>query len=119
MKTKVYRTKWPTSDNIVVSAWEDSVQIGIIEIRIFKEGSYKGEAYLWNLHVDQEYRGEGYGRILLGKAVCIAKESGCKIATLNWNIKEAPKWVFDWYIRNGFYEREFGLMVKTLKKDSE
>ena len=123
MKAKVYRAKWPTCDNIVVSAWEDSVQVGIIEIHIFKEGPRKGEAHLWNLHVDQEYRGEGCGRILLQNAIFIAKESGCNVATLDWDIKEAPKWVFDWYTRNGFEEREFGrdcaFMVKTLKEESK
>jgi len=123
MKVKVYRTKWPTCDNIVVSAWEDQKQIGIIEIRIFKEDPYKGEAYFWNLHVNAERRGKGYGRTLLKAATYIAKNSGCNVATLDWDIKESTKWVFDWYTRNGFEEREFGrdcaFMVKKLKEESK
>jgi ribosomal protein S18 acetylase RimI-like enzyme len=92
-------------------------------MRIFKDGVHKGEAYLWNLHVRGECRRLGFGRTLLLRAISVARSRGCEMATLDWDIKESPRWVFDWYTRNGFEEREFGrdcaFMVKTLKDESK
>ena len=113
-------------DNVVISLLEDCVQVGIVELKIFKKGEHEGECFIWNLHVNAERWGKGYGRILLKAATNIAKNSDCKEAILDWNIKENPKWPvweFDWYIRNGFEGREFGqdrtFMVKTLKEERE
>lgn len=117
MKVKIYRTKWPICDNVVISLWEDCVQVGIVELRIFKKGEYEGECYIWNLYVNAERRGKGYGRTLLKAATNIAKNSGCKTATLDWSIEESLKWVFDWYMRNGFEEREFGRDCAFMKKE--
>lgn len=118
--TIIYKATWPSGDNVVISLYNDfPCQIGIIEIRIYKTGEHKGEAYLWNLHVVKNSRGKGYGRLLLDEATAFAMSQGCKAVSLDWDIEEAPKWVFDWYVRNGFDEREFGrgcaYMVKELK----
>jgi ribosomal protein S18 acetylase RimI-like enzyme len=121
-----YMTSWPSCDNVVISlmdaAYPDTYepeQIGIVEVRINKTGEHKAEAYIWNLHVKEEYRGKGMGRVLLNDAIWVAEENGCKAVTLDWSIEEAPQWVFDWYYRNGFDERKFGrgcaFMEKKLK----
>ena len=121
MKIRIYRTRWPICDNVVISAWEDFTQVGIVELMIFK-GEHERGGYIGNLHVNAERRGKGYGRTLLKAATNIAKNSGCKTATLGWSIGEYQKWVFDWYTRNGFEERGFGrdcaFMEKELKGNS-
>ena len=129
-KIRRYKTSWSSCDNVVISLFEgectdtyDSTQIGIVEVRVSKAGEHKGEGYIWNLHVTEEYRGNGFGRVLLHDAIWVAEESGCKSVTLDWSIEEAARWVFDWYVRNGFDEREFGrdcaYMVKELKGGEE
>ena len=108
MKIITYIAEWPTWDHVVVLR-QGGVEIkGIIEIRIFKDGERKGEAYLWNLHVRGDRRRWGYGKELLREAIKIAKERGCKKVSLDWDITETPRWVRDWYEREGFEEREFG-----------
>lgn len=123
METKINKTKCPTYDDVVVSLCENNEQVGIIKIRIFKDGKYKGEAYLWNIYIDKEHRGKGGGRTLLYKAIDISRQAGCEKATLDWNNKEFPNWVFDWYVRNGFKEEKFGddwaFMAKKLKEIAE
>lgn len=120
-----YKTEWPTCDNVVISLMAgteriEPIQIGIVEVKIHKTGEHKGEAYIWNLHVEKEYRGRGLGKLLLNAAHNVALNEGCDRASLDWSIEEAPKWVFDWYIRIGFDEQEFGrdcaYMVKPLEK---
>lgn len=123
MRVRTYITKWPSADNVVISLQGAFAQVGIIEMRIFKDGEHNGEAYLWNLHVRDECRKKGFGRTLLVRALSIARARDCKIATLDWDIKEAPRWVRDWYEREGFEEKEFGrdcaFMVKTLKEEKQ
>ena len=127
---KSYTTEWPTATNVVISLLDaeypdtyEPTQIGIVEVKAFKSGPHKGEAYIWNLHVNEDQRGNGGGKILLRAAINAAIVLGCDAATLDWSIEESPEWVFDWYMRNGFDERQFGrgcaFMVKVLKGGEE
>ena len=105
-----YRTEWTDTDNVVISLYRkgDPIQIGIVEVTVFKTGERNGEAYIWNLHVTKDHRGHGYGRALLSDAYDVAMLAGCTRMTLEWDLRDSPKWIFDWYIREGFDEREFG-----------
>lgn len=118
-----YRTSWPTCDNVVMSLWDAiypdtyiPTQIGIVELRIANVGDHKGVGYIWNLQIHESYRGIGLGKILLREIINYAKMNGCKSVTLDWSIDEAPRWVFDWYIRQGFDEKEFGRDCAFMEK---
>lgn len=106
-----YRTEWTDTDNTVVGIFEKGsgeVQAGIVEVTVFKTGERQGEAYVWNLHVAEPCRGRGYGRALLSAAYDVARLAGCRTVTLEWDERDTPRWVLDWYVRQGFDEREFG-----------
>ncbi len=119
----LYSTEWTDTDNTVISLYEkgNTQQIGIVEVTVFKTGERQGEAYVWNLHVKDELRGRGYGRALLSEAYDVAMLAGCKTVTLEWDEKDSPRWVLDWYVREGFDEREFGrgcaFMAKAVKEN--
>ena len=123
--TTQYRTEWANTDNVVISLYEtgNAFQIGIVEVTIFKTGERRGEAYLWNLHVADNRRGRGYGRALLSAAYDVAMLAGCGRITLDWELQDSPQWVFDWYVREGFDEQEFGrgsaFMVKPVKENAK
>lgn len=65
------------------------------------------DAYIWSLWVNADARGNGIGRKLLQQAERIADSFGCQNVGLSWNKKEAPAWVFDWYIKQGYAEVSF------------
>mgnify|MGYP002621768136 CR=1 FL=1 len=118
-------TEWTDCDNIVISLYENGnpYQIGIVEVRVFKTGDHKGEAFIWNLYVCDTHRGKGYGRVLLSDAYDVAMLADCKKEILEWDLRDSPHWVYDWYVREGFEEKEFGkgyaLMVKEIKENVE
>lgn len=111
MKTYIhtYKTEWADCDNYVLTLYEASITVpaGILILQAFKT-EHKGDAYLWNFHVLPSCRGKGYGRKLLDRALKIAREAHCRMIVLDWDERDTPRWVFDWYIRRGFDEREFG-----------
>jgi hypothetical protein len=49
--------------------------------------------------------------------------AGCDRITLDWELQDSPQWVFDWYVREGFDEQEFGrgsaFMVKSVKENAK
>jgi len=98
--TRHFTTEWADTKNVVVSLYEaddPQVQIGIIEVHLFRgESKYKGEAYIWNLWVNEGYRRKGYGRALLNDALDLAMLNGCRVATLECDLRSSPKWLFDW-----------------------
>ena len=120
--TRHFTTEWADTKNVVVSLYEAGdplhMQIGIIEVRLFRgESKYKGEAYIWNLWVSEGHRRKGYGRALLSDALDLAMLDGCKAVTLEWDRRDSPQWVFDWYTRQGFDEREFSEGYAMMVKD--
>lgn len=62
------------------------------------------DAYIWSLWVNANARGNGIGRKLLQQAERIADFLNCRNVGLSWNRKEAPAWVFDWYVKRGYAE---------------
>lgn len=116
-----YEIRWHNVNNNIISLCEIGKYIpcGVVEVSVFKEGEQKGEAYIWNLHVRESMRGKGYGRQLLEKAIEVAFDAGCTKATLEWDIKDSPQWVLDWYVRNGFEEKEFGRGYAHMEKTLE
>ena len=106
-----YETDWPDSANIVLMLHPlgDPLQtVGIIEAHCRKMGERQGEAYLWNLYVESQHRRHGCAHLLLQTAEQEARRHQCHTATLEWELRESPRWVLDFYTRQGYAEREFG-----------
>ena len=110
--TETYITEWKDKDNVIISLWhydyDTSEQVGVVELAVYKHGEHEGEALVWNLYVDEEYRRKGLARELMQEAHKTAKHLGVKVTALEWSLKESPQWVFDWYCRLGYDEKEFG-----------
>lgn len=114
-----YRTTWPDCVNIVIMLRSEKEErtVGIIEVRVYKgESENTGEALLWNLCIEAEHRRKGQGRMLMEAAEKEAKLEGAKVATLEWSKRESFFWVFDWYTRMGYDEKEFGNYSALMKK---
>lgn len=111
--TETYITEWKDKDNVIISLWhmnerDDTEQVGVVELAVYKNGEHQGEALVWNLYVDKEHRRKGLARRLMDEAHKTAKYLGVKVTALEWSLKESPHWVLDWYCRLGYDEKEFG-----------
>ena len=112
---ETYITEWKDKDNVIISMWkydsvvyEASSQVGVVELAFHKNGKHEGEALVWNLYIDTEERGRGLARRLMDEAKKVAKHLGAHTCALEWSIEESPHWVFQWYTRLGYDEKEFG-----------
>ena len=120
--THAYKAEWTDCDNYVLTLFESGLTapVGTLTLQVFKT-EHKGDAYLWNFHVLPICRGKGYGRKLLDRALKIARENHCRRAVLDWDGRDTPLWVYDWYTRRGFDESKIGRgcaqMVKPLKSE--
>ena len=111
--TETYITQWKDKDNVIISLWhlnecDDTEQVGVVELAVYKNGEHEGEALVWNLYVDKEHRRKGLARELMQEAHKTAKHLGVKVTALEWSLKDSPYWVIDWYRRLGYDEKEFG-----------
>lgn len=111
-------TEWTDCDNIVISLHEvgNEIQIGIVNLVIFKEQNRKGEGFIYNLYVCEDNRGKGYGKALLDNAMHIAKSRGCNKVSLEWDGRDSPYWVLRWYENNGFEEKSFAENYSRMEK---
>ena len=111
--TKTYITPWKYKDNVIISLWhlnerDDTEQVGVVELEVYKHGEHEGEALVWNLYVDDPHRRKGLAQQLMDEAHRTARRLGAKVTALEWSLEESPHWVFDWYTRLGYDEKEFG-----------
>lgn len=107
----LYATDWPDCTNIVLMLHPQGDQrqtVGIIEVHCRKTGERQGEAYLWNLYVEPDHRRHGLAHLLLQSAEQEARSHRSHTAMLEWELRESPRWVLDFYTRQGYDEREFG-----------
>lgn len=74
------------------------------------------KAYLFNLNVSPTVRKNGIATSLMNAAEKWCTENGYESVTLAWDLKEAPYWVFDWYVRRGYEEVEMGNKCALLEK---
>lgn len=117
---------WAESQEIIIA---DEMSHGTVQVEIPKPGRYKDEHYqnadggIYNLWVDKAFRKKGVGHNLLDMAERQAKKMGCKSVQLEWNGAESDPFVLDWYQRQGYVEKEFGmgssLLVKNLDDSSD
>ena len=118
--TEMYITEWKDRDNVIISLWNDehgaSEQVGVVELEVYKHGEHEGEAFVWNLYVDEPHRRKGLARKLMDEAHKTAKHLGAKVTALEWSLKESPYWVIEWYTRLGYDEKEFGPVNALMKR---
>lgn len=116
MVIRSYKSEWHDKINCIFLAFCNSYLVGCIEMTIYTKGKDMGMAYLWNLHVDDGYRQNGFGRELIDYAMKIARKADCTRAALDWDSKSSPRWVRDWYIRLGFVETAYDKACTFLEK---
>lgn len=88
-----------------------------VDISHSTNNRYGCKTLIWGLYVNEKERRKGIAKKLLAMAEDIARDNGQEIVCLECE-KPTPQWVFDWYIRMGYEDREFGngyaAMYKTL-----
>lgn len=73
-----------------------------LDVYAEKQESFGGTAYLWGLFVLNGYRRKGIGKILLDEAEHLAQSAGHKSVVLDWELKNTPREILDWYLRSGY-----------------
>jgi len=107
MHANIY--EWPTVKRAVFMA-DNGRGCVIVEIPKGKK------PYLYNLNVMPDCRKGGIATTLMDAAEDWAREQGADCITLAWSLSEAPYWVFDWYVRRGYDEKEIGSKCALMEK---
>lgn len=68
-----------------------------------RQESFGGTAYIWGLYVDIYHRRKCIGKTLLEDAERCAKIEGHKSVVLEWELKNTPIEIRDWYLRSGYF----------------
>lgn len=109
--------KWLFGTRILIV---DGNSRGSVMLEIPQDKSKMGGADVWlySLWVDRKYRKQGVARSLMELAESYAKHKGYKKIALEWDNREAPRWVKVWYEKRGYETSAFGrhncLMIKKL-----
>ena len=119
--TETYITEWKDKDNVIISMWhqnelDDTEQVGVVELAVYKHGEHQDEALVWNLYVDKEHRHKGLARRLMEEAHKTAKHLGAKVTALEWSLEESPHCVIEWYFRLDYDEKEIGNGCALMKR---
>ena len=103
--------------------WEDKTRIifvsdkGSVFLDITHSPNGKDKkALIWGLNVNEEFRGKHFAKVLLDSAEAAAKEYDVSEIELEWQ-SPTPKWVYYWYIRCGYREKEYDSGYSRLCKD--
>ena len=103
--------------------WDDKIRIifvsdkGSVFLDIAHSPNGKDKkALIWGLNVKEEFRGKHFAGVLLGSVEAAAKEYGVTEIELEWQ-SPTPKWVYYWYIRCGYREKEYDSGYSRLCKD--
>lgn len=74
------------------------------------------QAYICKLWVDEEYRRKGIATALLNTAEELARRENMTAVYLDWNGRETPRWMLDYYMERGYGEVAFSRGDALLKK---
>lgn len=83
----------------------------------FGEGSAPHEGVIFDLSLDEPYRGRHFGQQLLGQAICTLRERGVK--RLQTAVPEQNTGAMQFFRENGFLEQEHRENRTVLEKDIE
>lgn len=94
---KVQQQHWGNHDTfLLISEHGDaSVRVSIIK-------DEPTHAYIDSLWVAEKDCRKGIGRTLLEQAERLAESKGCKFTAQWYSPIFTPKWVLEWYLRNGY-----------------
>lgn len=81
---------------------------GAVQLELYAEKqNFSGTCWLWDLFVLPEHRRQGHAKRLLRRAEEIAKAEGHESVTLEWEAVNSGEYLLDFYLRNGYDEKEF------------
>lgn len=77
---------------------------GAVVLDLYSEiqDNFGGTAYMWGLYVTEYERRRGAATELLKYAEKIAKCKGHKSVVIDWESKETPREILEWYKRCGY-----------------
>ena len=96
----IYQTDLETARKQYLVARKDKKIVGVCSLSTTNNWHYLKVTEIEELIVDKSYRNQGIGKMLLNKAVNIAKEKGCYRVELHSNLKRIDAHKF--YESNGF-----------------
>lgn len=117
MTTKKITVYW-RSDNrtLIVTGNDNNDLVGTAIIDYPKDDP--DVAWFWNFQIKPVFRGKGVGKEIMTAAIEDAKANHCTTIKLNYDWRDSPKWVREWYERLGFKEEGFDNQgVVTMKKE--
>lgn len=79
-------------------------EAGSIMLELFPETqkNFGGTAYIWGLYVAEPHRRKGIATMLLDQAEHIARKEGHDAVFLEWEEKNTPYEILQWYMRRGY-----------------
>lgn len=99
--SKIYETKLNNKNSYYIVAIKDNKIVAVlimeIVIQLHRE---KKTSFIDDLIVDEEYRNNGIGKLLLQDAISYAKKQGCEVTELTCYLENENAHRF--YERNGF-----------------
>ena len=107
----IYTQHWENKERLIIVCDEGSV---FVDIKI-SPNKIDRKATIWGLNVDLDSRGMGWGNLLLKCAEGCVRERLIDKVELEWE-SSSPLWVYEWYIRNGYEEIDFGEGYSKLRK---
>lgn len=99
----IQRQVWHDHTRYLIADEYGSVMLDLYDNPVHSGSSY-GEAWIWGLYVCPCHRRKGHARRLLEEAEFYAAKEGFKEARLQWEIKNTPREVLDFYKRQGYVE---------------
>ncbi len=115
--------------------WSDKVryliadEYGSVMVELYDEpqqwGEHYGTAWIWGLYIFPHSRRKGHARRLLEEVEHIAAKAGHKDVFLQWEERNTPREILDFYKRQGYCEVEADsdrteiTLCKQLKGGSE
>ena len=85
---------------------------GMMQVSYLPNLTYRGgwRAQIEGVRVAQQWRGKGMGRLLIDKAIVLAREKGCRMIQLTTD-KNRPE-AIAFYQRLGFEDSHIGMKLK-------
>lgn len=102
---------WYSYTKYLIANSYSSIQLNLYNA----EQEFSDTAFIYALWVEPKYRRQSRAKKLLATAENIALKNGYKFALLEWEKKDSPKWVLEWYLRTGYKEiksDELGCLLK-------
>jgi ribosomal protein S18 acetylase RimI-like enzyme len=109
----VQEQKWHNTTRVLLFDGVASVQMELYD----EEQKWGGTAFIYALWVNKDFRRQGRAKKLLDIAESIIKQRGHKSAILEWDKRDTPYEVLDYYVSRGYNEFEFGKFSSVLKKE--